>query len=213
MAAAAEAPRKLHPTVLDTNVVPIAFVYARALYDAAEKAGQLAGVIEEYESLVRDVLARNPAFEKMLSSSIIGRSDREGTLRRAFEGRVSKIFLNFLLVLNDHGRLEILRPILAQLHGIRDERLGLVPVQVRSAVPLDAAQEKALRDRLAAIIAGQPVIHSDVDPALLGGLVIRVGDTVYDASVRTQLKRLREQLLQRSTHEIQSRRDQFSSTT
>jgi F-type H+-transporting ATPase subunit delta len=88
-----------------------------------------------------------------------------------------------------------------------------VPVQVRAAVPLNAADENALRDRLAAVIAAQPVIHCEVDPALLGGLVIRVGDTVYDGSVRTQLRRLREQLLQRSTHEIQSRRDQFSSAT
>ncbi len=210
MTAAAEAPRKLHPTVLDTSVVQIAQVYARALYDAAEKAGQLAVVIEEYEALVRDVLEKNATIERMLSSSIIGRGDKAATIRRAFEGRVSVIFLNFLLVLSDHVRLELMRPVLDQLLAIRGQRLGLVPVQVQSAVPLDAGQEKALRDRLAAVVTGQPVIHSDVDPAILGGLVIRVGDTVFDGSVRTQLKRLREQLLQRSTHEIQSRRDQFS---
>jgi F-type H+-transporting ATPase subunit delta len=99
------------------------------------------------------------------------------------------------------------------LKAIREEELGIVPVHVRAAVPLDPADEKALRDRLAAVLAGQPVIHTVVDPELLGGLVISVGDTVYDGSVRTHLRRLREQLLQRSTHEIQSRRDQFSSTT
>jgi F0F1-type ATP synthase delta subunit len=56
-------------------------------------------------------------------------------------------------------------------------------------------------------------LSEKLDPALLGGLVIRVGDTVFDGSVRTRLRRIREQLLQRSTHEIQSRRDQFSLTT
>jgi F-type H+-transporting ATPase subunit delta len=208
-----ETPQKLHPTVLDTSVVQIANIYAVALYDAAAKGNQLDAVIEEYESFVNDVLAKNPDFDRTLQTTIIGRTDKEATLRKVFEGRASTVFLNYLLVLNDHGRLNLLRPVLDQLRTIRDQRLGRVPVQVRVAVALDAAQEKALRDRLTAVIAGQPVIHSEIDPALLGGLVIRVGDTVYDGSVRTHLKRLREQLLQRSTHEIQSRRDQFSSAT
>lgn len=213
MNVAAETPQKLHPTVLDTSVVQIAHVYAVALYNAAAAGNQLDAVIEEYESFVQDVVANNPNFDRTLRSSIIGRAEKAATLREVFEGRASIVFLNFLLVLNDHGRLELLRPVLVELIAFRDQRLGRVPVQVRAAVPIDPAEEKALRDRLAAVIVGQPVIHSEVDPALLGGLVIRVGDTVYDGSVRTRLRRLREQLLQRSTHEIQSRRDQFSSTT
>ena len=208
-----EAAQKLHPTVLDTSVVQIAHVYAQALYDAASTGNQFDAVLEEYESFIRDVLGVNEKLERVLKSTIIGRVEKAATLRRIFEGRASAMFLNFLLVLNDHNRLHLLRPVLAQVHAIRDQRLGRVPVQVQVAVPMDATHERALRDRLVAVIAGQPVIHSEIDPALLGGLVIRVGDTVYDGSVRTHLKRLREQLLQRSTHEIQSRRDQFSSAT
>jgi F-type H+-transporting ATPase subunit delta len=152
-------------------------------------------------------------LERALESAIIGRAEKAATLRRLFEGRASSIFLNYLLVLNDHLRLNLLRPALGELQVIHDQRLGRVPVEVRSAVPLQIAQENALRERLSRVIAGQPVIHSQADPELLGGMVIRVGDTVYDGSVRTKLRRLREQLVQRSTHEIQSRRDQFSSTT
>ena len=208
-----EAPQKLHPTVLDTSVVQIAKIYAVALYDAAANGNQLDAVIEEYESFVSDVLGKNPEFERALRSTIIGRGEKSATIRRVFEKRASQIFLNFLLVLNEHGRLNVLRPVLDTVRTIRDQRLGRVPVEVRAAVPLDPADEKALRDRLTAVIVGQPVIHTEIEPALLGGLVIRVGDTVYDGSVRTRLRRLREQLLQRSTHEIQSRRDQLSSAT
>jgi len=210
MAAVEEAPRKLHPTVLDTSAVRIARVYAQALHDAAEATGQLAAVIEEYESLVRDVLTKHPDVERMLGSGIINRVHKAAVIRSGFEGRASIILLNYLLVLNDHSRLPLLRPVLDELRAIRDQRLGIVPVHVQTAVPLDAHQEKELRDRLAALVAGQPVIHSHTDADLLGGIIIRVGDTVYDASIRSQLKRMREQLIQRSTHEIQSRRDQFS---
>jgi F-type H+-transporting ATPase subunit delta len=208
-----ETPKKLHPTVLDTSVVQLARVYAVALMKAVAKANQADAVIEEYESFLHDVIDRNPQFETVLNSSIIARADKGATIRKTFEGRASTIFLNFLLVLNDHGRLNLLRSVLQQLKSIRDEALGLVPVYVRAAVPLTTNDENTLRDRLTAVVAGQPVIHSEVDPSLLGGLVIRVGDTVYDGSVRTRLRRLHEQLIQRSTHEIQSRRDQFSSTT
>ena len=208
-----ETPPKLHPTVLDTSVVQIARVYALALHNAASKTNQLEAIVEEYESFIGDVLAKDTELERFLRSSIIGRNDKATTLTRAFEGRASQIFMNYLKVLNDHDRLDLLRPALSELKSIRDEQLGRVPVRVQAAVPLEPVEQKALQDRLAAVVAGQPVIHAETDPALLGGLVIRIGDTVYDGSVRTRLRRMREQLIQRSTHEIQSRRDQFSTPT
>ncbi len=208
-----ETAQRLHPTVFDTGAVQIARAYAVALYDAAQAGGQVDAIIEEYESFIRDVLAPNPTFELALKSGVIGRDDKAATLRRVFEGRASGMFLNFLLVLNDHRRLDLVRSVLPQLHSIRDQRRGLVPVHVQSAAALDAAEIGAIEGRLAAVVPGRPVIHQETNPDLLGGMVIRVGDTVFDGSVRTRLRRLREQLIQRSTHEIQSRRDQFRSAT
>src|SRR5262245_51301024 len=103
-------PQKLHPSVLDVSVVQIARVYATALLKAAQKAGQLDAVIEEYESFIREVLDRNPNFERMLQSSTISRAEKGETLRKVFQGRVSTTFLNFLFVLNEHLRLNLLRP-------------------------------------------------------------------------------------------------------
>ena len=135
-----DTPQKLHATVLDTSVVQIAHVYAAALYNAAENGKQLDSVIEEYESFVNDVLAKNPNFDQTLQSTIIGRADKGATIRRVFEKRASQTFLNFLLVLNDHGRLVLLRPVLAEVKAIRDQRLGRIPVQVQTAVPLGSAE-------------------------------------------------------------------------
>jgi F-type H+-transporting ATPase subunit delta len=213
MTSAEDHGRKLYPTVLDTSVIPIARVYARALYEAAAGNNQLEPILDEYQSFLQDVLDANPDFEGMLRSTIINREDKAESLRRIFGEQISPIFLNYLFVLNDHMRLDLLRPVFLELKAMHEQRLGRVPVEVRTAVPLDAAQEEALRERLRAVTAGDPVIHAVVDPALLGGMVVRIGDTVFDGSVSTKLERMREQLIQRSTHEIQSRRDQFSFAT
>ena len=82
---------------------------------------------------------------------------------------------------------------------------------MRSAVPLDEGQLERLRQELRADFRREPILTAVVDPELLGGLVVRVGDWVYDASVRTRIETVRNQLIERSSHEIQLGRDRFSS--
>jgi F-type H+-transporting ATPase subunit delta len=84
-------------------------------------------------------------------------------------------------------------------------------VEVRSAVPLPDDQRERLLNQLRATLQREPILQTRVDENLLGGLVVRVGDWVYDASVKTRLETIRHQLTERSSHEIQSRRDRFSS--
>ena len=83
-------------------------------------------------------------------------------------------------------------------------------VLVSTAEPLDAAAEKRIIEDLRSRLNLQPLLDKQIHPELIGGIVLRVGDTVYDGSVATQLERLREQMINRSVHEIQSRRDRFS---
>ena len=97
-----------------------------------------------------------------------------------------------------------------QARATLDLRQNHKPVTVRSAVPLDEGQQAEVKSRLASMVNATPVITLEVDPSLIGGLVVQVGDDVYDASVRTRLERLRGRLIERKTHEIQSRRDHFS---
>jgi F-type H+-transporting ATPase subunit delta len=88
-----------------------------------------------------------------------------------------------------------------------------VPVFVRTAVALDEKQEEELRQRVAEMISATPIMKISTDPALIGGLIVQVGDKVCDASLRNRLEKLRQQLIEEKTHEIQSRRDQFSYST
>lgn len=194
----------------DVSARRIAKVYAAALLDTAQKQGQAETVLAELDSLVRDVFEREPQLEVLLSSAAIGRHARRASLQRIFGGRASATFVSFVQVLNDHERLILLRPILAAATAMYDERHRRLRVLVSSAVPLPDDIRQRLETDVRAYFHLEPVLIPQLDPALLGGLKVRIGDVQYDASVRNRLDSLRDQILARSSHEIQSRRDRFS---
>jgi F-type H+-transporting ATPase subunit delta len=195
----------------DVGAQRVSRVYAEALYAAAAKDGQTDAVLEEMHSLIHDVFRGHPPLEALIAGSAIGRKAKEEVIRKAFQGRASDIFLNFLLVLNRHDRLELLRPMLSAMHQIDDEKKNRIPVQIWSAVPLPEDQRDKLVAQIKQGLKADLKLDLRVDPDLLGGLIVRAGDYVYDHSVRSQLQAIRKELIERSSHEIQSRRDRFSS--
>jgi F-type H+-transporting ATPase subunit delta len=195
----------------DVGAQRVALIYAEALFKAAEGKGKIDEVLDELRSLVRDVFQVMPDLEMLLGSPAMGRDRREALIRKALESQASELFLSFLLVLNRHDRLDLIRAILAEAEVLNDRRRKRVRVSVRSAVPLANDQQDQLRARLRDVLQSEPVLEIKVDPELIGGLVVLAGDYLYDGSVRAQLMDLRNQLIERSSHEIQSGRDRFSS--
>jgi F-type H+-transporting ATPase subunit delta len=195
---------------IDTGQQQVGVMYARSLLGATEAAGQTEAVLAELDSFVVDVLDKLPNYEALLSTSLVSPEEKVAILDRSLKGKASPLFLNFLKVAAGHGRLDSLRAIRRAAHEAYDRLRGRIPVVVRSATPLDAASETQLIERLRGMLHAEPQLIREVDPALLGGLVIRVGDTVYDGSVARRLEQLRLQMIDRSVHEIQSRRDRFS---
>src|SRR5579885_502671 len=177
-------------TVMDVGAQRVARVYAEALLGAAGQRGQAQEVLEELDSLVEDVFAADPSLEAFLAGGAVSRKRKADLIRRVFGGRASELFLNFLLVLNDHDRLGLLRDVLREYRGLFDSRAGRFRARVVSAVPLADDQRERLRQQLRESFRGEPVVEEEVDPDLLGGLVVRVGDWVYDSSVRTRLQTL-----------------------
>ena len=196
---------------MDVGAQRVARTYAQALLAAAEKQGQARELLEELDSLVHDVFPAAPQFEAFLSSLAIGRNRKPAVIRSALQGRGSPLLLNFLLVLNDHERLGLLRPILAAYRALYEERTRHIRVRVKSAVPLPDDQRQRLAEELRARYQKEPILETSVDPDLLGGMVVQVGDFLYDGSVRSRVGDIVHQLIERSTHEIQNRRDRFSS--
>ena len=197
----------------DVSVESIASVYAQALLAAAAETGvALSGLMEEFESFLEDLLNKQPHFETLLGSAMVRADEKIAMLERTLATQASPLFLNFLKVLARHGRLDILRTVHRQTRIAYDKQIGRVPVTVTTATELDAATREALLKNLTQLLHAEPLLYCIVDPETIGGMVIRVGDTIYDASILTQLKNVRQQMIDRSAHEIQSRRDRFRNT-
>jgi F-type H+-transporting ATPase subunit delta len=189
-----------HATVFDDETRHVGRIYAEALLSAAEKRQQTQQVLEELEALVRDVLARDAAFALFLASAVVGREKKREALRRAFEGKINDILYNFLLVLNDHDRLGVIREVAVLMRDIYERRAGRMHVAVTAAQPLAHDQQERLQQELRAKFNREPILSVRVDPKLLGGLVVRVDDWVYDGSVRARLERIRNQLIEKGNY-------------
>ena len=194
----------------DVGVEHVGDVYARAFLGAAEKAGRIEALLEEFDSLLSDVLDRFPELERTLASRLVSHEQTAVILDRVFGGRASPVMLNFLKVVSRHERLDCLRAIHRRTHAQYERMRGLVRVKVATAETIPDALAGRIADQLHDVLGGVPVLEQIVDPELIGGMVVRVGDTVYDGSIATQLENVRQQMIDRSVHEIQSRRDRFS---
>ncbi len=197
------------PAPFDEKSAALAQTYAHALVNAAVNAGNPDEVLDELDAIRDFVAGKFPTFAVMMNSPLRSTADKDAILVKAFEGRVLPSSVQFLRVLNRHGRLEILGAILQSARETWERRQNRRRVTVRSAVPLTDAELQTVRDRLTGSLGATPLITAKVDPTLIGGLVVQVGDVVYDGSVRNRLAQLRNRLIEGKAHEIQSRRDHF----
>jgi F-type H+-transporting ATPase subunit delta len=195
----------------DTRRWRAAAVYAQALLGASETAKTTDTIVQEFDSFIADVLDHMPKLEAVFASAFVDEEAKSAMLKKAFGTRASPVFNNFLQVVSKHGRLDMVRLIHLAFEEELNKLRGKIRVLVSSAAPLDKAAEDKIADNVRQRLNLQPVLEVQVHPELIGGIVLKIGDRVFDGSVATQLERLREKMLNRSVHEIQSRRDRFSS--
>jgi F-type H+-transporting ATPase subunit delta len=196
-------------TVLDVTGQQIARVYAQALLGAAASAGEVDETVESLDSLVRDVLQANPGLERVFTSALIPEEDKERAIDRIFGGRTSRTMLSFLKVLGRHGRLNLLRDVRRELAALYNKHKNRVEVEVRVARELSDSTREELRRTLASRLAAEPILNVKVDSSLVAGVVIRVGDTVYDASVATRFRRAQDAMVKHAVELIQTRREEL----
>jgi F-type H+-transporting ATPase subunit delta len=192
----------------DVGAQRVATVYAKAFLGAAVKSASADALVDEVMA-VAGVLRQFPDLDKVFASALVSEEDKVALLDRLFASQVSTSTLDFLKVLARHGRLELVRVVAWKLQDLYNELRGRVRVEVHTAIPLEPSLSRGLEASLRQLLGGEPQLESAVRPELIGGVVLRVGDTVYDGSVARQLEQVREQMITRSVHEIQSRRDRL----
>jgi F-type H+-transporting ATPase subunit delta len=173
---------------------PISVIYARSLLELANERNSAQEVGEEMKA-IGQLMAENPHFKEMLANPSIGQTQRIDLIDKLFKGRASELVYNLIRIANSKGRAAILGEIASTYLKLLDEQLGNVDVQVTTARELDGGQEEAIRQRIGQVLGKNPILHTHVNDAIIGGVVVRVGDKVMDASVKTQLKSMREKLL------------------
>jgi F-type H+-transporting ATPase subunit delta len=166
--------------------------YAEALFDVANSQGQTNAVEQELTSIV-DVLRSHPALNNLLQSPSLSVEVKKQQVTDLFGGRVSDTVLNFLKVLFDSRRQDDIFGINDEFARLLDKAQNRVKATVESAAPLTEQEVQTLTEQLGT--NGKQVnITTKVNPALIGGLRVRVGDRVFDYSVKTRLERFRATL-------------------
>lgn len=168
--------------------------YARALFSLAGDQGRVEAVGAELATLV-EAMRQVPALREVLVRPLHPAKERRAALRAVGEKLgLSPLLLNFCSFLIDQRRTRDIESIHEHYVRLAEEAAGRVRGEVVSAAPLDAGQLERLRSALARQTGRTVDLEVRVDPALLGGVVARVGDLVFDGSLRTQLAQLRASL-------------------
>ena len=168
--------------------------YAETLFELASRNES----IQEYGDalgMVAGLLEDDSRFRTFVETPRIDDETKKDVIRKVFRDKAPKQVINFVLITIDKRRQTLLREISAEYLLLLDDHLGREHVEVTVARPLDDNTENVDSERLSKMLGKQAIPHIRVKPEILGGLIVRTGDMIYDGSVRRRLEDLRRRLL------------------
>lgn len=193
--------------LIESQPDAVSRVYAKSLLElATQQGGQ--GKVEETLAELEEIieLARiDDKFAEFLSSRSLAADARRDSLRRIFSGRVADLTLNFLLVLNDKGRIGAIASVAAAFDSMVQHQFGRVEVDVYTAQPLDHEGLVSVKRRLRDTLQKDVIVHAYVEPAMIGGVKFRIGDQLVDASISTRLRKMKDQFSGAGAAELRAR--------
>ncbi len=181
---------------LDTPPDAIDKVYAKSLFELAEAKGgralleELSGELDELVELIR----QNPKLEELIASRIVASEAKSASLRKIFDGRVSEHVMYLMLLLNKKGRASRFVRVAVAFDEMVQEQFGKVEVDVYTRMPIPEDQLAHLKAQLQSALGREPVLYAYTDETMLGGIRVRVGDKLVDASFTTRVRAIRERL-------------------
>jgi len=191
----------MHETTADNPVAAasaVAQVYARSLYElAVDAGGKVVDEVGEELSQVVGLMREQRELELLLTNPAINADRRRQSIASIFQGRVSDLTYRFLQVVNEKRRLAELPGIARAYDQIVKAERGEIDVDVYAASELDDKQVKRIGQRIGELVGRTAIVHPHVNESMIGGLKVRVGDRLIDASVATQLQNLKRRMLAR----------------
>ena len=170
----------------------IATVYARSLFEVAKESDKLDEVREQLGSLA-DAIADQHELQVFFFSPYFSPDEKKDGLRKAVSD-ADPIVLNFIDLLIEKHRMPAIMRIRQNYNGMWEQENDVLPVTVTSAVELDEETVRHIGDRIGEQTGRKVELSSKVEPHLLGGIVVRVGNSIIDASIRSRLEQLRKQV-------------------
>ena len=168
--------------------------YAETLFELGRKHDVIAEYGEALDTVAR-LLDEDARLRLFLETPRVDDVARKAVVRKAFGGAVPVHVLNFVLVTIDKRRQRLLREISRQYNALVDAHLGREHVEVTLARAADPATEKMIATKLSGLLGKEAIPHFRVKPEIIGGLVVRTSDTIYDGSVRRRLDGMRRNLM------------------
>ncbi|TWU37709.1 ATP synthase subunit delta [Novipirellula aureliae] len=202
-----EAPK--HNTVLDTGAEQLGSIYARALVDAANNQGVAEQVVAELGRIVDDFLDSSEPLRAVFASPRVKAEEKVRVIDRLFGESFHPSLIKFLKVMAERDRLGYVAAVRVAAERIHDEKVGRVVASVRTAVPLDDAMRHQVAEKLSSSLGRQVRLEEHVDADLIGGMIVRVGDTVFDGSVANRLDQMSRQAREGFSSQLLKRFETF----
>jgi F-type H+-transporting ATPase subunit delta len=167
----------------------IAQVYARSLFEVAKEQSKL-DVVKEQLGQFADAVDDNRELATFFFAPYFSTAEKEDGLGRLLDG-ADPVVENFLKLLIENHRVPVIFRVRREFEALYDQENQLLPVTITSAVQLDEATVKSIGDAIGKQTGQQVELTANVDPDVLGGLIVRVGNSILDASIRNRLENLR----------------------
>ncbi|HEY0009253.1 MAG TPA: ATP synthase F1 subunit delta [Tepidisphaeraceae bacterium] len=168
--------------------------YARALLELADERGQTQQVSEDLATITQ-LLADNDAFRQYLADPTIGKKGRDEMISRIFGGQIAPILSSFFQLLNARHQLANFPAIAQAFKKLINARSGNVDVEVMVPQLLSESELEDIRHQINTRLHKNSILTQKVDESLIGGLILKIGDSLIDGSVKTQLETLRRRMI------------------
>jgi F-type H+-transporting ATPase subunit delta len=171
--------------------------YASSLLESSLENKTLDKVFDDV-TLVYKTLKSNSELRRLLSNPVVKTELKSEILKEIFTSKVTEETISFLNFVVDKNREDILENIFEKFFALRNEKLGIAEVEIKTAFPFSSEQSELLKKNLEKLLGKKVILSFITDATVIGGFIARVGDSVYDASIQHQLDLLKKKFLQGS---------------